>query len=242
MRKTNAKGRNKFESHIRLHRGILNSGAWKSLSCQATRLLIQIWARHNGGNNGKIPYSKREALTELHIGSQKAQKAFQELQDKGFLICRSKGSFDYKVSAGEGRASEWEITEEPCDGHLAKKTYKKWTKKQKPGTTVVPAGDHGSTRFTHFAPPSGDHGSTTYNIPGRGAEGPSGQPAVSPRSEGGHQALVNRLGADGWSILTSLPDEVVADLAKRQSDGALTNKYLQEKIGELATSQPTAAA
>ena len=184
MGKMDAKGRSKYSAHIRLHRGITSSEAWKSLSCNATRLLIQIWIRNNGVNNGRIPYSKREALKELHIGSKKVKEAFQELQDKGFLICRSKGHFDYKVSAGEGRASEWEITEEPCDDILAKKSYKDWTEKQKPGTKVVPAGDHSSprtrkqsssdtysgdhssTRSTNSAPQSGDYSSTTYNIPG----------------------------------------------------------------------------
>ncbi len=183
MGQTNAKGRNKYEAHIRIHRGITNSAAWKSLSCNATRLLIQIWSRHNGVNNGKISYSKREALRDLRIGSKKVREAFEELQQKGFLICRSKGRFDYKVTAGEGRASEWEITDERCDNQPAKKSYKKWTEKQKPGTKAVPAGDqrstrsrrksfskdqsgdHGSTRYAHSAPQSGDYGSTTYNIP-----------------------------------------------------------------------------
>ena len=149
----------------------------------ATRLLIEIWARHNGLNNGQIPFSKREALAALRVGTRKVRDAFQELEDKGFLICRSKGSFDYKVSAGEGRASEWEITEEPCDGKPAKKKYKEWVKKQIPGTAVVPTGnhtsprsqkhsnpnppngDHTSTRYGGFSPPSGDHCSPTYNIP-----------------------------------------------------------------------------
>ena len=54
MGKMNAKGRNKFEAHIRLHRGITNSAAWKNLSCEATRLLILIWVRHNGSNMEQI--------------------------------------------------------------------------------------------------------------------------------------------------------------------------------------------
>ncbi len=68
MGKVNRKGRNKFEPFVRLHRGVTNSEAWKSLSCEARCLLIEIWARHNGQNNGRIPYSHREARKALHVG------------------------------------------------------------------------------------------------------------------------------------------------------------------------------
>jgi hypothetical protein len=34
------------------------------------------------------------------------------------------GAFTMKVGAGEGRASEWELTTEPCDGQPAKRLYR----------------------------------------------------------------------------------------------------------------------
>lgn len=170
--KLNAKGRNKYEAHIRLHRGVTNSEAWKTLSCEATRLLLLIWARHNGTNNGSIAYSHRQARANLRVGFRKVKAAFEELQEKGFLVCRSKGSFDYKVAAGEGRASEWEITEEPCDGERAKKSYKKWAEKQNTVTTSVPAGNHFGSRsrkISHKDTPSGNHVGSRY--------GPSATPS-----------------------------------------------------------------
>jgi hypothetical protein len=126
MGKVTPKGRSKFEPHIRLHRGVTNSAAWKSLSCEARCLLIEIWTRNNGQNNGCIAYSHREARQALRVGNRKTQAAFRELQDRGFIIARTKGSFDWK----SGRATEWEITAEPCDDRLAKRLYRDWPKKQ----------------------------------------------------------------------------------------------------------------
>jgi len=183
MGKTNAKGRSKYQAHIRIHRGITNSAAWKTLSSEATRLLILIWARHNGTNNGSISFSHREAREALRVGTRKVPAAFKELQERGFLICRSKGSFRWKLGAGEGKASEWEVTEEPCDGKLAKKSYRDWKEKQITATAPVTVGNHSSNRSRinsrkkpnignhssnrsdSFKHSSGNHSGDTYNIP-----------------------------------------------------------------------------
>lgn len=127
MSKVNGKGRSKFEPYIKLHRGVTNSEAYKSLSCEARSLLIEVWARHNGVNNGHIALSHREARTALRIGNDKTYRTFRELQEKGFLIARAKGSFDWKVAAGQGRATEWEITTEACDGQPSKGSYRRWS-------------------------------------------------------------------------------------------------------------------
>ncbi len=127
--KVDKKGRSKREPFILLHRGVTNSEAWESLSCAAKALLIEVWKRHNGVNNGQIALSHRQARAALRIGNGNVQKAFQELQEKGFLIARLKGHFDWKVGAGEGRATEWELTTEACDGKPAKRGYRFWPEK-----------------------------------------------------------------------------------------------------------------
>ncbi len=134
MAKANQTGRNKTEPFIRLHRGVTNSEAWKSLSCEARCLLMEIWGRHNGLNNGTIPYSHREALMALRVGGRKVTAAFRQLQARGFLIIRSKSSFDWKAH----RATEWEICTEPCDEHPAKRLYRDWQN--------LDDGDHGGSR------------------------------------------------------------------------------------------------
>lgn len=141
MGKINQQGRSKEIGFIKLHRGVTGSSAWKSLNCQAKALLIAIWEQHNGGNNGAIGFSHRQARDALRIGNGKVQQAFRDLQDRGFIVETYKGAFDYKVGAGEGRASEWEITDEPCNGKPAKKLYKYWKGKQ---NTVPGAGTAGS--------------------------------------------------------------------------------------------------
>lgn len=144
----NQKGRTKNEPFILLHRGVTNSEAWRSLSCEAKALLIEVWARHNGANNGQIALSHRQARTALRIGNGKVQKTFLELQEKGFLIARMKGSFNWKVAAGEGRASEWELTTEACEGQPAKGLYRSWAKEQ---NTVPASGTAGSGTGNHSA-------------------------------------------------------------------------------------------
>ena len=63
---------------------------------------------------------------DRRIGSRKVQAAFQELHDRGFIVPRAKGSFDWK----QRQATEWEITTEPCDDQPAKRLYRKWLEKQ----------------------------------------------------------------------------------------------------------------
>ena len=145
MGRANAKGRSKHEPFIRLHRGVTGSEAWKSLSCEARCLLIEIWSRHNGQNNGRIPYSHREARKALRIGNSKVQLAFQELQDRGFTIARTKGSFQWK----KRQATEWELTTENCDDRPGKRLYRDWPEKQntvpKAGTDSSYSGNRGNS-------------------------------------------------------------------------------------------------
>ena len=128
MGRVNRKGRSKGPSYINLHRGITNSPAWKALSCEAKCLVLLVWERHSGTNNGTIPLSHREARTALGIGNTKTAKAFRDAQEHGFLIERAKGSFDWKMGAGQGRATEFELTAEPCDGNPPKLLYRYWQK------------------------------------------------------------------------------------------------------------------
>ena len=186
MATANRTGRTKTEPFIRLHRGVTSSEAWKSLTCEARCLLLEIWGRHNGQNNGRIPFSHREARKALKIGARKVANALHALQDRGFLIARSEGSFDWKVHL----ATEWEITTEACDNEPAKKLYKQWPKIHFTVTTVGTHGDYGSDRQgqnSHETPPNGDYrsdrepqnggihgdyGGYTSNIPREGETSP----------------------------------------------------------------------
>ncbi len=127
MSRPNKKGRSDANAFIKLHRGVTRSAAWQQLSCEAKCLVLLVWERHNGSNNGCIPLSHREARSALRVGNDKTAKAFKQAESHGFLIPHSKGAFDWKLGAGQGRATEWEITTEPCDGKPAKGDYRKWS-------------------------------------------------------------------------------------------------------------------
>lgn len=100
--------RGKTERFVSLRHWLLDSPAWLSLSCNARALYVQIAKRYNGANNGCISYSVREAYKELKISKSTAFRAFRVLQDRGFIVCRKKGAFSWKVV---NEASEWRLTE-----------------------------------------------------------------------------------------------------------------------------------
>jgi len=162
MPKTNNKGRTKNEPFIRVHRGVTTSDAWQALSCEARCLVLAIWERHNGNNNGKISFSHRQARTNLHAGSDKAAKAFRDAQEHGFLIERTKGSFAQKTRAGQGRATEWEITTEACDGQPAKALYRSW-KKQNAVPEAGTAGTYRRNRSGKNSAPDHPNGTCSRN-------------------------------------------------------------------------------
>lgn len=121
--KANATGRNNGEPFIGLFRHMTRSPAWRRLSPNAKALLLQVWERHNGANNGQISYSVREAEEEIGMKKNTAARALQECVDKGFLKVRRQSSFNLKTK----EAREWEITAERCDGRVASKDFMRWS-------------------------------------------------------------------------------------------------------------------
>lgn len=111
------KGRRKREipagRYVRLGEFMLASQSWRSLDCVARCLYVEIARRYRGpdSNNGKIPYSVREAATALGISKDTANRALLDLLDRGFLKVTKYSGFNLK-----GRASrEWLLTEFPDD-------------------------------------------------------------------------------------------------------------------------------
>lgn len=184
MGRANATGRTKHEPFVLLHRGVTNSDAWRSLSCEAKALLIDIWARHNGRNNGQLGYGHREAKHNLRIGSKKAAEAFGQLEDRGFIVARTKSSFNWKTGAGAGLATQWELTAERCDGRPPSRRYRDWKKEStapeasstgtRAGSRSNPkapnpasSGTRPESRIAASPPDSGTHGEHIFNLPGR---------------------------------------------------------------------------
>ena len=125
----------------------------------------------------------REAAERLGCGKDTAAKWFQELEDKGFLKARQRGSFTYKAR----HASEWEITAEPYRDKPASKGFMRWNPANKIQSTVLTRGTDSPTerdratldrpqntrhgpnqkdRHPQNGPPHGPTEKDTSNIPG----------------------------------------------------------------------------
>jgi hypothetical protein len=97
--------------HVRLYGWLLNSPAYLSLSCAARAVLVEITHLYNGRNNGQIGLSVRRAAERCNVARGTAQRAFVDLQERGFIELVTKGAFSRKSP----HASEWRLTFNTCD-------------------------------------------------------------------------------------------------------------------------------
>lgn len=95
--------------------------AWRTLSPNAKAVYLEILLRYDGGNNGEISYSVREAAT-IGVGRTAAWKALKELQDRGFVVMTRASSFTLKTR--EARC--WRLTALECGTELATKDFMRW--------------------------------------------------------------------------------------------------------------------
>jgi hypothetical protein len=115
--------------YVSLMEFMLASAAWQALDGNSRALYIEIARRYRGpnSNNGRIPFSVREAAKALNIGRSTAQRCFERLIGHGFLRINKRSGFSMK-----GRVStEWLLTEFPDDTQAmsmtASKDFMKWT-------------------------------------------------------------------------------------------------------------------
>jgi hypothetical protein len=73
------------DQYFGLFYAMARSLAFRSLSGAALKVFLEVRTRFNGGNNGELSLSLDEAARLLGIGKGTAQRAFAELQEKGFL-------------------------------------------------------------------------------------------------------------------------------------------------------------
>ena len=85
---------------------ILDSDAFRSLSADAVYVYLRILRRHNGSNNGYIPFGCREAAIECNMGKMTAQRAFKQLEEVGLIECIVPSSFNSRKKL----AREWAFT------------------------------------------------------------------------------------------------------------------------------------
>jgi hypothetical protein len=153
----------KESRHVRLYHWLLNSEAWRSLSPNARALYVEIVARYNGSNNGRIGFSVRDAGNILHIGKNAASAAFRELQERDFLVIAKRSAFSVKTKM----ATEWRLTEFACDitKEFATKDFMRWSPEKNTvpytGLTVPVRGPNGTSsgavvaEMSRNSPPTG---------------------------------------------------------------------------------------
>jgi hypothetical protein len=86
------------ERWVQLKYWLLKSPAWRSLTGNAAKLYVELAMRYNGSNNGRIPYSVREAAKALNVSFQTAMRSLQLLQNRGFIVCTRRGAFSLKAA------------------------------------------------------------------------------------------------------------------------------------------------
>lgn len=139
-KRMDAKGRSVGDArHVRFYQWLLTSDAYRALDCTARALLVEFYSLYNGMNNGALFLSVREAARRLGVAPNTAQKAIRQLEDKGFIRSKLKGSFDWKG----GHATSWILTEFEYAGQLATKDFMRWqpnAEKQKPVLKLATGG------------------------------------------------------------------------------------------------------
>ena len=138
MAKTDAKGRSKGDfKHVRLQEWLLRSDAYRSLSCTARCLLVELYRKYNGTNNGDLFLSCRDAAELLGLSSKDtASRAFRELQVRGFILAKGRGAFSMKLKL----ATTWILTEFPVGEELPTKEFMRFKAPDQKQNTVRPIG------------------------------------------------------------------------------------------------------
>lgn len=124
MAKIRQNGRSKNSKFVLITDNMMESAAWLSLSAHAQALWPHIRKRYNGGNNGNIPLSAREAADVLNCSKSKASEAFNELLERGFIKVGRDSKFTQKTKMSR----EWIFTNESYNGKGPTNEWREWKK------------------------------------------------------------------------------------------------------------------
>jgi ribosome-binding protein aMBF1 (putative translation factor) len=102
----------------------LETPAFAHLSADATRLYLFVRKAMNfdASNNGKVPFSHRDAAKILHSGWRRGSNALAELEHYGFIKRRNGGQPGDAIRV----ACEWQLTAFPCGGQEPSKDFTRW--------------------------------------------------------------------------------------------------------------------
>jgi hypothetical protein len=122
-RKVLANGRNAHDRFVKLDFSLLVTDAYRSLSPGARALLVEFGRLYNGENNGELYMSQRKAAEMVGVANHAtAGRYLKELEEKGFIRTRVKGSFDNKTKL----ATIWVLAQFPYNHQPATRDYTRW--------------------------------------------------------------------------------------------------------------------
>ena len=114
--------------YVAISHWMMRTEAWRELHTVGRCAYVELASRYAGlgSNNGRIPYSVREMASALNVSKATASRAFDRLEEMGFIIQMKKGTFNWKVR----HSTEWRLTEFSCDvtGALPTKDFARWKK------------------------------------------------------------------------------------------------------------------
>ncbi|WP_316857860.1 helix-turn-helix domain-containing protein [uncultured Cohaesibacter sp.] len=119
-RRHNKKGRSNREGQYwLLPYSMARHPQFRSLSGSALKVLVELHCRFNGSNNGNLTLSLREICDLLGMGKETARRAYEELEQKGFIQKTQAGHFYGR------RATEWAVTDEKLNDNNATRDWQK---------------------------------------------------------------------------------------------------------------------
>lgn len=114
-----------------LPHNLIKSRAFFELKGTAVKLLMLLMTRYNGRNNGRIAFGYSDA-EKLGVARNSTQRAFIELQDKGFIKQTKAGVY-------RGNVSEWLLTFRSDDrnGHARTDDWKQYPNNEKDAELIA---------------------------------------------------------------------------------------------------------
>lgn len=132
MKQNRSKG-----SYSALPHNMTSSHAWRSLRASSIKVYIELVSRYKGHNNGDLHLSYGVASKLLYLGKATIKSAFDDLQEKGFIVQIEPGNWY------ERKASTWRLTHQRdnrSNGGLSTNDWIRWSN----AASRKPESDHNS--------------------------------------------------------------------------------------------------
>lgn len=121
--------------HTRLEEWFQATEAWATLKPGPRALYIELKRRFNGGNNGTIRMSVREAADLLNVHRNTVATYFADLIERGLVVQTRAGHLGFD---GHGIASTWALCEmRQANGKPADLSFRTWTPARAINSKVV---------------------------------------------------------------------------------------------------------